>query len=431
MSKPVSNSTLRQAVRALSTTGTVSKAAVKLGIPRTTLQTRIGIAAKRGLTKGVNLPVQSKTKWEVEDNEDKGTKTIWSIDSRVHTVADAIKKGEIDLNIWEVSRSIVNSWEVGMKLGRTDIKVQPLWQVKLWLNRKVPKIYTDASDSLIKRMSKHAPKYPKITRTKNNDPHMLEVSVFDLHFGKLAWERETGTNYDMKIAERMYRESIKGLVDRVKSFSIEKVLFPIGQDFFHIDNPTKTTVNGTVQDVDVRYTKLFETGTMACVNAIDYLRNVADVKVLYVPGNHDRTAAWHMAAFLSAWYRNDSHVQIDTAPTTRKYEQYGINLIGFTHGDEEPHRDLPTIMASEVPQKWADAKCREWHLGHFHKKKETRHVTGDSFGPVHVRVLPSLSGTDAWHYRKGYTQGMRAAEAYLWSRKEGYVGHFNVYAKEE
>lgn len=111
---------------------------------------------------------------------------------------------------------------------------------------------------------------------------------------------------------------------------------------------------------------------------------------------------------------------------SRKYVRYGTNLLGFTHGDEEKSTDLPLLMAGEMGEAWGYVTHREWHIGHFHKSKEMKFVSGDSHGPVIVRVLPSLSGTDAWHYRKGYVCGNRAAEAYLWSYKNGYTGHFST-----
>lgn len=437
MPRTVSDSKLRAVLKAYKRCeSNLSEAAKLLNIPRSTAEGRLRLAKSKFPTEFSDQgPVANdcngpSKKWEVDNRDNQ--KAIWSIDDRIKTVEDAVTKANVDLEIWEVERSVINSWEVGVKGGLIDnepiIKVQTLWQVKVWLRRKVQKVYEDAVNGLIERMAKHAPTYKSVK--KSNGDHLLEVSIFDLHFGKLAWERETGSNYDLKIAERVFANAVTDLLSKSRGFSVDRVLFPIGQDFFHIDNPTKTTVNNTPQDVDARYSKLFEAGTMACVHAIDMLRESAPVKVLYVPGNHDRTSAWHLAAFLSAWYRNDDEVEIDMAPTTRKYEHYGCNLLGFTHGDEENHRDLPTIMASEVPNAWAESTCREWHLGHFHKKKETRHVTGDSYGPVHVRVLPSMSGTDAWHYRKGYVQGRRAAEAYVWNKLDGYVGHFSVNSRQ-
>jgi len=83
-------------------------------------------------------------------------------------------------------------------------------------------------------------------------------------------------------------------------------------------------------------------------------------------------------------------------------------------------------MASEAPDAWAKSKHREIHVGHFHKRKQTQYLAGDTFGGVTVRVLPSLSGTDAWHFSKGYVKGLRAAEAYLWSKRGGYTGHLSA-----
>ncbi len=436
MPKKIARRELLRAAEAYEIHGTIKDAAKSLGLPSSTFRNRLELATKHGLIdKQEAQDKPPKKGLLIEGSGDENALHINSVDDKVKTVADALKKAEVDLDIWEVERFSINSWEVGMKLTTRNEKgavlterpkVLPLWQVKVWIRRKVPKIFTDAADGLQKRMAKWAPKYPKVARLKQvQNPHMLEVSVFDAHFGKLAWEMETGQNSDIQATELFYAHAIEDLLRKSSSFNIEEIIFPLGQDFFHIDNPSRTTVNGTVQDVDTRYTKMFEVGTMACVRAIDRLMQIAPVKVLYVPGNHDRTVSWHLVSNLAAWYRNTNDVSVDARPTLRKYIQYGINLIGFTHGNEEAHRDLPNIMASEVPDLWAATKFRQWHLGHFHKKKEMAYRTADSYGPVEVRILPSLSATDAWHAMKGYNAYRRSAEAYVWSKSDGYSGHFS------
>jgi hypothetical protein len=47
----------------------------------------------------------------------------------------------------------------------------------------------------------------------------------------------------------------------------------------------------------------------------------------------------------------------------------------------------------------------------------------ETYNGVVIRVLPSLSGLDFWHYQQGYSPRYRAAEAHLWSKESGYVGH--------
>lgn len=371
-------------------------------------------------------------KKEFSTNETDDGLEVLSVSDRIRTVADAIKFGEIDTSIWCVDKQKVGSYECPMKLamgaGKPDKpKIIKLWRIEVSFKRLVAKPIQQAADALIARMMKHSPKYPKFKALKpNRDPNMLEVSVFDAHFGKLAWAPETGQSYDLKIAERIFFDAVQSLVNDARGHFIEKILFPVGQDFLHIDNVQGTTTGGTPQDADGRYAKIFETATMACIHAIDYLAEVAPVKVIWVPGNHDRTASYHVASNISAWYRNTDRVTVDRSPTWRKYERYGPAVIGFTHGDQENPKDLVAIMMGEARKLLATARSFEIHKGHHHKVKQTEYTTADSFsGGVKVRTLPSLSGKDQWHCGKGYDSD-RAAEAYLWSKNRGYVAHFSA-----
>jgi len=401
--------------------GNKSQAARSLGMSRSALRDRLTrLEAGHSTTERLAYKSrQERDTWYIEINGDE----------RIRNADDAIAKAGVDPAIWEIERVLVNGWDTTMKMRIGDedkVTVNQNQQIKVWLRRKVPLIAEKAAEALIKRMNLHSPKYPKLPKFKKiKDPHLLEVSVFDHHFGKLAWGEETGTNYDLDIAERIFKEAVEDLLAKAKSFPVERILFPVGQDFFHVDNPANTTINGTVQDVDGRYQKMFQTGALACIKMIDRMSQIAPVDILSVPGNHDRTMAWYLAAYLKAWYRLCDRVSVDLSPKLRKYYPYGATLIGLTHGDEEKHRDLPIIMAGEVPQLWAESLYREIHTGHWHKKKETWYNSCDTHGGVPVRVLPSLSGTDFYHYRKGYVNNRQAAEAYLYSFRDGYAGHLS------
>lgn len=368
--------------------------------------------------------VKLGTKVDSDDN----SLELTTVYHNVKTVEDALEKAEVDTAIWEVERFTVNSWEVWSdENGR-----QPLWQVKVWLRRKAPKKYTDALDALCKRIEKHAPKYPKCKPRKIKEPHLLEICCFDVHFGKLAWAPETGTNYDLRITESIFRNAVEDLVaSATGSFEkIDRILFPVGNDFLHVDGLESATTKGTRVDSDGRYPKIIESGAMALVNAIDYLLPFAPVDVIWIPGNHDRLASYHICRELKAWYRNAKQVSVDVSPPTRKYYEYGVTLLGFTHGDKEPLQKLPHIMATEKPEAWARTKFREYHTGDKHHSKKREWLSVDEQNGTVVRIIPALSGTDAWHYEMGYTCSHRAAEAYLWNKAKGYAGHFSVGARE-
>jgi hypothetical protein len=374
-------------------------------------------------------------KFETTESGDK--LEVLSISDRIKTVADAIKFGEFDEAVWYVEKSSCTSYECPMKL-KADGKQRPvvvkLWRIKLELRRRVTKGVQTACEALIERMKLHAPKYPVLSKpTRTPDPNMLEVSIFDAHFGKLAWAPETGNNYDLEIAESVYLDAVQELIRKSAGFNIERVLFPFGQDFFHIDNLESKTTRGTPQDADGRYAKIFRTGTMACVKAIDYLRQVAPVKLIWVPGNHDTTASYHLGMFLWAWYQNAKDVEIcmDRTLTSRRYEAYGPVVVGFSHGDKVKPERLVSVMLQEARELLATRRTLEIHQGHLHKAREMVYASTDTYaGGVRVRTLPSLSGFDAWHYGEGYTGTMRAAEAYLWNKRTGFSAYFSANVNE-
>lgn len=372
-----------------------------------------------------NEPAQ-REKFEVK--EEGGAAEITSVRHDVTTVEDALRKAKIDTAIWEVERSVINAWEVvGKGIGR-----QPLWQVKVWLRRRAPKYLTDALEALCARAAKHAPKYPSCKPRRCREPHLLEICCFDTHFGKYAWSEETGQNYDLHIAERVFRNAVEDLVAAATgSFDrIERILFPVGNDFLHVDGLESATTKGTRVDSDGRYAKIIETASMALKHAIDYLRDYAPVDVLWIPGNHDRVASYHICREMAAWYRHAKNVQIDVSPATRKYYRYGTTLLGFCHGDKEPLNKLPHVMATERPEDWALTTWHEWHTADKHHAKQRDWLSVDEHNGTRVRIIPSLSGTDAWHFDMGYTGSKRAAEAFLWHKTRGYHGHFSVEARE-
>jgi hypothetical protein len=258
---------------------------------------------------------------------------------------------------------------------------------------------------------------------------LLEISLVDAHFGKYAWARETGNDYDLEIAEHIFSNAVDDILCKSAGYPIERIVLTVGSDFLHTDNQEGTTTHGTRQDTDGRLAKVVETGEMAMVRAIDRCLQVAPVLVKLVPGNHDYTTSFHTARFLQAWYRNCPDVEVDCEPTTRKYLLYGKTLIGWTHGCSEKMAALPNIMAMEQKQAWAQANWYEWHIGHLHKKGEVRFTSVDSHEGVVVRRLPSLTARDAWHYLMGYI-GDRMAEAYLYSRDRGPTGYFITTAQE-
>lgn len=418
----------------LETGGNIQKAADLIGMPCSTLKERI----RRD---NISVP-ESKSTAKADKQKTFATKTAESGDitiecfgDEITTVDQAIERAGIDLDVFEVVEHTVNSWPTTMKIKKSDDDHPVMvmnWQIKVKLRRKVPKFAEDSIRALISKLESKAPPRPKISRPKrSSEPFLLELALYDPHFGKLAWAIETGKDYDLHIAHAIFRTAVDELLSRAKSYNVSRILFPIGQDFFQINNQQGTTAAGTVVDTDGRLAKVYGIGVEAVMEAIEACLQVAPVDMLWVPGNHDPETSWYMVREIKAYFRHEKDLLVDAAPTYRKAYQWGKNGIFFTHGNEEPLRDLPAILASEFRDIWGQTLYNEVHCGHFHKRKETSFVAADTFGGgIVVRTIPSLSSADAWHYRKGWSRSPRAADAFLWGEEPGLAGYFSAQARD-
>lgn len=348
----------------------------------------------------------------------------------IKTAEQLMEAAKVDLNLWKLDRQVANKWDVTMKGADGEPITAQNFQVKIWLSKKQEAVSTFNAVDVFKQLVNdiQVPQHKKVTYDKNltKEKNLLEINIFDLHIGKLCWAGETGENYDVKIAAKRFNEALQKILVRSQGFAVERILFPIGNDFFNVDTLQNTTTHGTPQDEDLRWQKTFKIGFELLVNGIELMRQHAPVDIVMIPGNHDYMKNYFLGHSLASWYRDIDDVKINNHASPRKYYQYGEVLLGFTHGDNEKEANLPMMMMKENKKIIGNTTFHEWHLGHFHKKKTVRYqVLNEELG-VTVRYLSSMSGTDSWHHRKGYVGGSKSAEAFLWNAETGFISQFNV-----
>lgn len=357
----------------------------------------------------------------------------------ITTLEQALEVAKVDLTQWKVDRYTIGSWQVTLKIRSETEKIDSkgnyiyidkpktvtMYKIQIWLRKLNNMEWVEA----IRRLIDDIPKLKTpLKKFSNDSDYLLEIALMDVHFGMLAWGKETGTDYDLDIAEEVFLHAVQDLLIKSQGYKPKRILFPFGNDFLHIDDPTNLTPqNRNPLDVDSRLIKIYEKAKKSVVKAINYCRAVAPVDVLWVPGNHDPNVSYYMCDVIDHIFENDKDVTVNKSPRSRKYYQWGESLIVFTHGVEEPMRDLPSIVATEEPQLWGNTKYREIHIGHKHKKMQMHWVNVDTMPGTVVRMIPSIAGTDAWHYKKGYIKSYHAAESYLWDTTHGMIGQFTSY----
>lgn len=399
----------------------------------------------------------------------KETKNSQEVSGNFKSLEELIEKCNIDLSIWECyDYAITNGeWDVASKSRdqkltwkiKDDNKGNPIQLMEGYSNRanefvtqknkkfnisakfrlKKTIIYKDTfKEELIEDIKRNIElinlskdiKQKTFYINKNETSFCLEISRFDLHFGKLIWGEETGgTNYDSKIAKELYLESGQYLMNEAKRIcKIDKILLPLGNDFFNSDNnlPFPTTTNGTAQQDDLRWQKTFRQGRQLITDDINYLNQFAPIDMKMIQGNHDTQKSFYLGDALECLFLHNKNVNIDNNANYQKYWSYGNLLLGFTHDSSNLHR-LTTTMQFDRPDLWFNSKFREWHLGHIHHTKKLEILTEEDMQGITVRFLRTLMPTDGWENAQKYKSN-KGAEGFIWSKDKGLYHHipFNI-----
>lgn len=333
------------------------------------------------------------------------------------TPKDVLEACNVDADKWTIVTYTCNVWQGQTKETSGGNGKTCLWQFKVVLRpvRDTELSLDAATKAFEEELAKHGPpQYLPVKTLPPRERHkMLEINISDLHFAKLSWAPECGENYDYKIARDSFFQIIDAECRRLESGLYEKVLFVWTNDFFNSDTMDNTTTSGTAQNTDIRWQKMFLAGMRMLVEAIDKLQQYAPVETFYIASNHSRTTEWYGINFLYAWFHDNPRVEVDLTCKARHYYQYGVNLIGFTHGSYEKSKNLPSLMSVEVPQLWAQTSYREFHLAHIHSER-----VEEKAGIV-FRWLPSVTAADAWHYDSGYLGAHKRSYSFTWDKEGG------------
>lgn len=268
----------------------------------------------------------------------------------------------------------------------------------------------------------------KERKTKSGKGYIKDRCVVyplgDPHFGMHAWCEETGTDFDLKIAERNLEEATQKLVEASPPTEIG-VLVNLG-DFFHADGVTATTHKGTRVDVDTRWPKVFLVGYLTIVRLVEeMLMKHREVHVYTVIGNHDTETSMALSVSLMAHFHNNPRAKVHVEPTRVHTFIFGKVMLAFHHGDTLVKNGLKSqrlidVLTTRFAEDWGKTRYRYAHVGHYH------HVQKDKEHPgIIVESHRTLAGTDAWHAAHGYLAG-RHMQSIEYHQDHGEVSRMTV-----
>lgn len=441
----------------------LTEAARLLGIPRSTVWSRIKKARKMGLQSFLEDGPQDEGENRSSITQS-GDKQVFLFEGyTIKTVEELLDDSGVDLSIWEIHQTEITNWEVGGKkrddqviktavskdtpksntttksnkeeeiysrptthhyiysnreckevvVRKDTLWKMPLRRVKVVLRKKentlvaIQRILEDIGNkSLV------VPK--KVWKPSKKKRIALEISIMDPHMGLLCdipmsdhkWDLELCRDYFMFLTAEIIQESQK-LGD------LEKIYWVFGNDFNHVDNLHRTTTKGTPQP-ESSYTQqaLYE-GYKLAIAAAEEMLKVAPVEAFQIPGNHDTLLSNCQGLLLEAHFRNDPNFTIDYSPTTYKKIRYGATLIGLEHGHNiKSAVRLGLLMANEWRQDWSETHFHEWHLGDQHRKGTMKPSSFEEQG-VSIEYLPGLVAPNEWHRSKSFNFQKRGGTGFI------------------
>lgn len=264
---------------------------------------------------------------------------------------------------------------------------------------------------------------PKIEDyTYTDGDKLLLIGLVDIHLGKQCHELEVGYTHTIEDTIKEVKEKISELVyeTRQRNIKLEKIILPIGQDFFNVDNNNNTTTSGTPQDTYIPHVILYRKGLELLFWIVEKLRKEAPVDLYYIQGNHDYHVSFHAYETLRARYMDNKTINFCDSVEPRQYIKYGKCLIGLGHGDNEKVSDLDKIMPAEADKLWSSTEYRELVLSHKHQR-----ILIDSKGHL-VRRLSCLSPSDRWSNKKAYIGTLKQLQSLVYDKEKGMRYEINI-----
>lgn len=222
------------------------------------------------------------------------------------------------------------------------------------------------------------------------------VTLTDCHVGALAWDREAGEDWDLKIAQETLTRCFVGMIRALPPAGV-CIINQLG-DFLHTDGLVPVTpAHGHILDADSRFQKMAEV-------AVDILEDViaaalerhALVHVVMAEGNHDESSSVWLRVMFKRLFRDEPRVSVEDSPLPYYAYQHGRVMLAFHHGHKLKPAALPMWFATKFSEMWGETTARYGHSGHQHHLHEK-----DEMG-MRWMQHPTLAASDAYSARGGW-----------------------------
>lgn len=264
-----------------------------------------------------------------------------------------------------------------------------------------------------KALAEQIPKEKPITYTGVSDSDLLACYVIsDYHLGMLAWDEETGANWDLNIAEDVLIDWFRRSIHSAEG-AHTAILCNLG-DFLHWDGlDAVTPTSGHVLDADSRFPKIVGVAIRVLRRVVNMLLESHEhVHIIMAEGNHDLSSSVWLRALFAEKYADNPRVTVDNTPSPYYAYEWGDTSLFFHHGHKKKMGAISEVFASKFREVFGRTKYSYGHVGHRH------HWDGKENGLMIIEQHNTLAAPDSHSSRAGYNS-QRRASVITYSKRDG------------
>ncbi len=261
---------------------------------------------------------------------------------------------------------------------------------------------------------------PKVTPTYGpaylNEALLNQFTVTDLHFGMMAWKEETGVaDYDLKIAEKLLIDWFSAAIAMSPNASVA-VLAQLGDLMHHDSHESVTPAHRHVLDADSRLQKVIRVVVRVIRQIISMLLFKHErVHVVMADANHDPASSAWMRELLHSMYEDEPRITIDNSPSTYYAYEHGRTGLFYHHGHSRKVANVDDVFAGMFREIFGRCLQCYGHVGHLHSDA----VIESNL--MKVERHRTLAPADAYSAKGGWLSG-RDAKVITYHKEFGEVG---------